>query len=75
MDWDVIGGAPTIDWSNDTPAPTYPIKYIITWSGEKIEYGSQVETGIPSARFGEVMLDDDTINGVYFLNFAVRLPV
>jgi hypothetical protein len=35
-----MGGEPTIDWAIDTPAPTYPIKYIITWSGEKIEYGS-----------------------------------
>jgi len=74
VNWAAMGGDPVIDWSGDG-LPEYPVKSIIAWSGEKIEDGSTVESGIASSEHGKVQLWDTSINGVYFLNFAVRLPV
>lgn len=74
VNWAAMGGDPVIDWSGDS-LPEYPVKSIIAWSGEKIEDGDMVEDGIASSEHGKVQLWDTSINGVYFLNFAVRLPV
>lgn len=84
VNWAAMGGNPVIDWGG-TALPELQIEWIIAWTGDRIGLergeddqlwsGEVLESGRPPADYGKVQLTDTSINGVYFLNFAVRLPV
>ncbi|EAP3072091.1 phage tail protein [Salmonella enterica] len=86
IDWPRYLGEPsyTVDWSAAEP-PVHLIEYIVAWTNNKIGVlpgkndelwgGEILETGLPNSRRGEIQLRDHTVNGVYLLNYAVKLPV
>lgn len=86
IDWPRYLGEPsyTVDWSADEP-PLQLIEYIVAWTNDKIGVlpgkndelwgGDILESGLPDSRKGEIQLCDHTVNGVYLLNYAVKLPV
>lgn len=84
VNWAAIGGEPVIDWSGGD-MPELGIEWIVAWTGNRIGIergpndqlwsGSILESGLPQSDYGKIQLTDTSINGVYFLNYAVRLPV
>lgn len=86
IDWPRYLGEPTytVDWSSDDTSSQL-IEYIVAWTNNKIGVlpgendslwgGDILETGLPDERRGEIQLRDHTVNGVYLLNYAVKLPV
>jgi hypothetical protein len=88
IDWPAYLGVPsyTVQWGGSAAKEVeYPVSWITTWAGTKIGIGKGpddqlwsgdiLEEGIPVADRGVVQLEDETINGVYLFNFAVKLPV
>ncbi|WP_286694967.1 hypothetical protein [Spongiibacter sp. UBA1325] len=62
------------DWDND--GTVYPVDWIITWTGKKVDSnGDVVSQGHTPAEFGTVQLQDTGVNGVHKFNFATRNPV
>lgn len=86
IDWDGYLGANnyTVDWSVPY-ASTLQIEWLIAWTHNKIGIlrgphdqiwsGEILETDIDDSQLGTIQLTNNTINGVYLLNYAVRLPV
>lgn len=86
IDWPRYLGKPsyTVDWSSPEP-PLQLIEYIVAWTGDRIGVlpgkndelwgGEILESGLPDSRKGEIQLRDHTVNGVYLLNYSVKLPV
>lgn len=72
-----------VDWSTD--ATKHDINTIVTWKGDLIGVGpgsddqlwsgDVLESNLPNDEIGKITLVDKTINGPYFINYAVRLPV
>lgn len=85
VNWDAVVGEGnySVDWNNKLPE--HKVTWINVWTGNRIGIGKGpndqlwngeiIETDIPQSQWGELQLEDDTINGVYFVNYAVRLPV
>ena len=84
VNWAGMGGDPVIDWSGGD-MPEIGIEWIVAWTGNRIGIergpddqlwsGKILESGLPQSEYGKLQLTDTSVNGVYFLNFAVRLPV
>lgn len=86
IDWLGYLGKPayTVDWNADY-LPTYQVEWMTAWTGNRIGIkrgpddqlwtGEILESGLSPDAFGTVQLTDTSINGVYLLNYAVRLPV
>lgn len=86
VDWVAIlgEGEYKADWETNY-LPTYGVEWIIAWTGNKIGIlrgpddqlwsGEILETGMLEEDYGTIQLTDTTVNGVYFVNYAVRLPV
>lgn len=78
IDWAAYLGQPsyTVRWSG-AAAPTLPVRWLTTWAGTKVDVGQGeiLQEGIAPADRGIVQLEDTTVNGVYLLNFAVKLPL
>lgn len=85
VDWDAYLGKGVYDVDWNKKGKEYAASWINVWTGNKIGIGRGpndqlwngdiIETGIPAADVGRVQLADSTINGVYFVNYAVRLPL
>lgn len=85
IDWPRYLGssAPEVNWNND--ADLKLIENIICWTGDRIGVrpgnndelwgGDILESGLPESEFGKIQFRDHNLNGVYLLNYAVRLPV
>lgn len=85
IDWSGYLGAeaPDVNWSED--AELKLIENIICWTGDRIGVrpgnndelwgGDILESGLPESDFGKIQFRDHTLNGVFLLNYAVRLPV
>lgn len=86
IDWPGYLGKPTytVAWGDDY-LPTYQVEWLTAWTGNRIGIkrgphdqlwsGEILESGLPPEEFGTIQLTDTTINGVYLVNYAVRLPV
>lgn len=86
VDWPRYLGKPsyTVDWYTDDPNQQL-VEYLVAWTNNKIGVkpgendslwgGDILETGLPDSRRGEIQLRDHTVNGVYLMNYAVKLPV
>lgn len=77
VDWPGYLGAPyTPVWGNGSPPPTYPVDWIQTWAGTRVDSdGDIIANGISAADIGVVQLQDTSVNGVYLFNYAARIPV
>lgn len=85
IDWQGYLGKPeyVVDWNKTEEQ--HLIEYIVAWTNNKIGVrpgnndelwgGDILETGLPDSRKGEIQLRDHTINGVYTINYAAKLPV
>lgn len=85
VDWDAYLGVDqySVNWSVDEVE--YPASWINVWTGNKIGIGKApndqvwdgdiIETDIPLEDIGKVQMYSNNLNGVYFVNYAVRLPV
>lgn len=58
-----------------TKGPKHDVDWIIAWTGNKIQDSEIIETGLADADKGTVQLKDTQLNGVYLINYAVKLPV
>ena len=86
IDWPGYLGRPgyTVRWDG-AAAQTLAVAWLTTWAGTKIGVGrgdggqqwsgDLLEEGIALQERGVVQLEDTSIDGVYLLNFAVKLPV
>lgn len=73
----------SVDWSSPK-LPEYGAEWIVAWTNNRIGIergpddqlwsGEILETDLPDEDKGLVQLTDTSINGVYFVNYAVRLP-
>lgn len=62
------------DWDQD--GVTYPVDWIISWTGKKIDSdGNVLSVDHPLSERGTVQLKDRTLTGTYKLNFSPRVPV
>lgn len=88
IDWASYLGYPsyTVNWGGESSrGQTLPFTWMAAWTNNKIGIGRGpddqlwdgdiIETGIPDSEIGTIQLRDTTINGVYLVNYAVRLPV
>ncbi len=77
IDWQgYLGDEYTPVWGSAGRGVEYALDWIITWSGEKVDWdGNVISTGHQPSEFGTVQLQDAGLNGCYLLNFAVKLPV
>ncbi|MCG8709296.1 phage tail protein [Brenneria sp. 4F2] len=87
IDWQGYLGAPyTVAWdSSSNQATEYAVSWLNVWTNNKIGVGKGADGqqwsgdiiagGIANDDIGTVQLEDSTLNGVYLLNYAVRLPV
>lgn len=88
IDWASYLGYPsyTVNWGGEASrGQTLPFAWMAAWTNNKIGIGRGpddqlwdgdiIETGIPDSEIGTIQLQDTTINGVYLVNYAVRLPV
>lgn len=88
IDWPAYLGYPsyTVQWGgSSSKEDTYSVSWVNVWTKNKIGIGRGpddqlwsgdiIETDIPDSEIGMVKLEDETINGVYLFNYAVRLPV
>lgn len=85
IDWTGYLGQPTytVDWNADY-LPTYGVEWMVAWTGNRIGIfrgpndqlwdGEILETGLAPTDAGTIQLTDTSINGVYLVNYAVRLP-
>lgn len=85
VDWDAYLGpdAYAVDWRTDELE--LPASSIVVWTRNRIGIGKGpddqlwdgdiIESGLPLSEVGTVQLANRSINGVYFVNYAVRLPV
>lgn len=76
VDWMAYLGKPMydIDWA--TRVDVLPIDWVICWNGAKVSSDDgTIATDQDPDDYGLVQLKDTTINGCYFLNYAVKLPV
>lgn len=86
IDWPAYLGKTTytVQWGG-SQAPTYTVAWLNTWAGTKVGVGRGeddqlwsgdiIEENIPLVDRGLIQLEDHTINGVYLVNFSVKLPV
>lgn len=86
IDWERYLGSPSyvVDWNSNDPNVQL-VEYIVAWTNCKIGVlpgvndslwgGEILEENLPNARRGEIQLRDHTVNGVYLMNYAVKLPV
>jgi hypothetical protein len=84
VDWaSVIGSEPTIDWSGAT-TPEYQIEWINCWTLKKIGilrgdddqlWSGSILGDVLASEVGTIQLTDTSVNGVYMVNYASRLPV
>lgn len=61
-------------WSG-AKGETWGVESIVAWTGNRITDDEITEEGLPESDKGKVVLLDKTLNGVYLVNYAVRLPV
>lgn len=85
IDWPAYLGQPsyTVRWGGAS-APTYAVSWLTTWAGTKVGVGRGeddqlwtgdiIEEGIALEQRGQIQLEDTSINGVYLVNFSVKLP-
>lgn len=75
VDWPTYLGKPayTVDWSTD--ADTFPVDWIIAGNGDKVNSDGVISSGAASGDKGTIKLVNTSINGVYLVNYAVKLPV
>lgn len=88
IDWPRYLGYPsyTVNWGGSASrGKTYPFSWMVAWTRNKIGIGRGpddqlwdgeiIESGLPDSERGVIQLEDTSINGVYLVNYAVRLPV
>ncbi|HHS7556225.1 TPA: phage tail protein [Salmonella enterica] len=79
VDWNTLLGDPsgyTPIWGGSaSKGPLFEPDWIIAWTGNKIQDGEIIETGLSEADKGTVQLKDTTINGVYLVNYTSQVPV
>lgn len=85
VDWEgLIGEKPTINWESGNRAKQYKISTVNVHTGWKIGVGKgpadQSWSGeeleeVPHSEIGEFQLEDNTVNGVYFVNYATQNPL
>lgn len=77
VNWTAVLGADyTAVWSGDDKADEYPVDWLVSWVGTKVNSdGDILASNQPQNTKGQVKLKDTSINGVYFINYAVKLPV
>lgn len=81
LTWDAINASVVGVDANDDPVwsengVTYPMDWLITWTGQKIDWdGNVLSEGHPVEEHGTVVLKDLSINGVYKFNYATRNPL
>lgn len=64
-----------LDWAGTYQEP-HLVDAVIDYDGNMVKTtGEIIGTGLPERDKGTVVLKDRTLNGVYLLNFAVKLPV
>lgn len=85
IDWPGYLGKPsyTVDWNADY-LPSYGVEWMAAWTGNRIGIfrgpndqlwdGEILESGLNASEFGTIQLSDISVNGVYLVNYAVRLP-
>lgn len=73
-----LGDTYTPVWGGTDPkAKEYPVETIVAWTGNKIDpdSGDIIQSGLPEADKGKIVLRDKTINGVWLFNYATKNPV
>lgn len=79
VDWNTMLNDPTgytPIWGGSTSkGPRYEPDWFVVWTGEKVQDGDVIESGLPDAQKGTVQLKDTSINGVYLINYASQVPV
>lgn len=79
VDWNMMLNDPTgytPIWGGSTSkGPLYEPDWFVVWTGEKVQDGEVIESGLPDAQKGTVQLKDTSINGVYLINYASQVPV
>lgn len=79
VDWNRMLNDPTgytPIWGGSTSkGPRYEPDWFVVWTGEKVQDGEVIESGLPDAQKGTVQLKDTSINGVYLINYASQVPV
>lgn len=88
IDWPRYLGVPsyTVQWGGaSSKETTYGVSWLNVWTHNKIGMGKGpndqlwdgdiIETDIPYADIGKIQLEDETINGIYLVNYASRVPV
>ena len=66
----------TPDWSSggdQTPIPVYSA-VVFTHEEVNVEESEVIAQGLPTSEIGRLTFEDNTLNGVYLLNYGVRLP-
>lgn len=66
----------TPDWSSEGDQKPIPVYTAVVFTGEEVlvDESEVIQTGLPVEEIGRLTFEDTTLNGVYLLNYGVRLP-
>lgn len=86
IDWKAyLGDTYTVKWGESNHEETFPVQWLVVWTNNKIGMGKGpndqlwdgdiIEENLPDSDKGMIKLHDETINGVYLVNYASKVPV